>query len=563
MDFDCLANALFAIRTTPSRVTGRSPAESLMGRKLLSPLDMMLPHAVGDAVLARNFSALGPKWLGATVAGRQGKYVYVLRRGNDQLIRRYVDNVIKGHRTDLETDDLWLPSPQPPASPTPSSSSGDAPSQISSERPPVAPSRPQRQRRRPHYLSDYACHVNMEWSVQLPLSCSWLLPSPALAARFGDVLDIPFIKTSAEKVTADEVKIRGMELYAEPEDVTELLQFSWCPRSSRGWRVAHGWRLPRAKSVHNARPLPLAAHCGFLPSPWGTGIPSDSCAPTGHSQNSSYYSVWPFKYLTMPFSLRNAAQTFQRFVDETIASYMSTDVVDVLLASDSEEEHITLLQKFFQRFKAYGVCINPSKRMNGGSGSPDKVSAIRSFPTPTRAKQLRQFLGMISFYRLFLLNIAASVTLLEALVSPHCQQITLSKVSSRLSKPQGWLVKGHVTSAPKLFCSFSVNGGRFPRSHRRNLAARSKGQSKTVSFLLKATPPSPKKRELLDAQSAVRHFCSAIQGQRLIIYIDDKSLVHVFRNASQTLNDREILHLEFITCFTQSVMRTKMAKDVP
>ncbi|KFD66234.1 hypothetical protein M514_21521 [Trichuris suis] len=47
IDFDCcLANALFAIRATPSRVTGRSPAESLMGRRLLNPLDMMLPHTV-------------------------------------------------------------------------------------------------------------------------------------------------------------------------------------------------------------------------------------------------------------------------------------------------------------------------------------------------------------------------------------------------------------------------------------------------------------------------------------------------------------------------------------
>ncbi|KFD51924.1 LOW QUALITY PROTEIN: hypothetical protein M513_07253 [Trichuris suis] len=64
--------------------------------RLLSPLDMMLPHAaraefarfpfatqlrafeVGDAVLARNFSALGPKWLGATVAGRQEKYATLL-----------------------------------------------------------------------------------------------------------------------------------------------------------------------------------------------------------------------------------------------------------------------------------------------------------------------------------------------------------------------------------------------------------------------------------------------------------------------------------------------------
>ncbi|KFD58726.1 hypothetical protein M513_00419 [Trichuris suis] len=102
--------------------------------------------------MARNFSAGGPKWLRATVAGRQG-----LRRGNGQLIGRHVDHVIRSNRTEPETDDLWLPSPQPLASPTPDSSSGNAASQVCSERPPVVPSRPQRQRRRPHYLSDYIC----------------------------------------------------------------------------------------------------------------------------------------------------------------------------------------------------------------------------------------------------------------------------------------------------------------------------------------------------------------------------------------------------------------------
>ncbi|KFD58275.1 hypothetical protein M513_01038 [Trichuris suis] len=123
---------------------GRSPAESFMGRRLLSSLDMMLPRAVraeiarspfatqlrvfevGDTVLARNFSAGGPKWLRATVTGRQGKYVYVLRPGNGQLIRRHVDHVIRSNRTEPETDDLWLPSPQPLASPTSDSSSGNA-----------------------------------------------------------------------------------------------------------------------------------------------------------------------------------------------------------------------------------------------------------------------------------------------------------------------------------------------------------------------------------------------------------------------------------------------------
>ncbi|KFD66017.1 hypothetical protein M514_21840 [Trichuris suis] len=70
-----------------------------------------------------------------------------------------------------------------------------------------------------------------------------------------------------------------------------------------------------------------------------------------------------FEYLTMPFGLRNAAQTFQRFMDEVTRGLDDCFVYvdDILLASDSEDEHFALLQKLFQRFKAYGVRINPAK----------------------------------------------------------------------------------------------------------------------------------------------------------------------------------------------------------
>ncbi|KFD53316.1 hypothetical protein M513_05797 [Trichuris suis] len=88
IDFDCcLANALFAIRTTPSRVTGRSPAESLMGRRLLSPFDTMLPHAARAEIARSPFAAqLRVFEVGDTVLARSG-YEQLLpgAKGNSPL----------------------------------------------------------------------------------------------------------------------------------------------------------------------------------------------------------------------------------------------------------------------------------------------------------------------------------------------------------------------------------------------------------------------------------------------------------------------------------------------
>ena len=125
----------------------------------------------------------------------------------------------------------------------------------------------------------------------------------------------------------------------------------------------------------------------------------------------------------MTFGLRNAAQTFQRFIDEVVRGldfcYVYLD--DILVASKTAEEHREHLRKLFQRLQQFGVAINTTKCVFGESEVsflghhisakglaplPQKVKAIVSFPEPQDVKGLRRFLGMINFYHRFLPNIA-------------------------------------------------------------------------------------------------------------------------------------------------------------
>uniref|UniRef100_A0A5S6Q119 RT_RNaseH domain-containing protein n=1 Tax=Trichuris muris TaxID=70415 RepID=A0A5S6Q119_TRIMR len=68
-------------------------------------------------------------------------------------------------------------------------------------------------------------------------------------------------------------------------------------------------------------------------------------------------------------------------------------------------------------------------------------------------------------------------------------------------------------------------------------------------------------KELLAAYAAVRHFRSSIEGRHLTIYTDHKP-VHAFRNASQSLNDREIRHLEFITTLVTDVRHFRGTENI-
>jgi len=76
-----------------------------------------------------------------------------------------------------------------------------------------------------------------------------------------------------------------------------------------------------------------------------------------------------FEYPYMSFGLRNAAQTFQRFIDEVIRGldFCYAYIDDILVASKSEEEHLQHLRILFNRLQEYGVVINPMKCIFGQS----------------------------------------------------------------------------------------------------------------------------------------------------------------------------------------------------
>jgi hypothetical protein len=70
-----------------------------------------------------------------------------------------------------------------------------------------------------------------------------------------------------------------------------------------------------------------------------------------------------FEYLFMPFSLRNAAQTFQHFMDRLFKHlhFLFTYLEDNIIASSTLEEHYDDLRQFITILQENNLQINPSK----------------------------------------------------------------------------------------------------------------------------------------------------------------------------------------------------------
>lgn len=144
-----------------------------------------------------------------------------------------------------------------------------------------------------------------------------------------------------------------------------------------------------------------------------------------------------FEFPRMTFGLCNAAQTYQRFMDNVVlkgiehitdgktdidggaSSQLFCYIDDILIASEDQSEHKKHLEMVFKRFEEFGLTINLAKcsfaqtqieflgyhvSSVGIRPLDDKVKAISDFPRPETVEQMRRFLGMINFYRLHLPN---------------------------------------------------------------------------------------------------------------------------------------------------------------
>ena len=147
-----------------------------------------------------------------------------------------------------------------------------------------------------------------------------------------------------------------------------------------------------------------------------------------------------FEYLMMPFGLRNAGATFQRFMDSIFSDVegVSTYMDDILVVGETTIEHDERLSKVYSLLKKFNLPVNLEKchirkqsvqflghslTADGVSPLQNKVKAISEFPRPTNQKELRRFVGMINFYHQLIPNCSHLTSPLTSLLTSKSAEI--------------------------------------------------------------------------------------------------------------------------------------------
>ena len=293
-----------------------------------------------------------------------------------------------------------------------------------------------------------------------------------------------------------------------------------------------------------------------------------------------------FEFVHMPFSLWNAAQTFQRFMDEVFhgPSFTFTYIDDVLIASSSPEEHLQHLQTVFDRLAKYGIFINPNKCLfgvteldflghhvssQGITPLPDKVKAVQDFPLPNSQSKLRQFIGLVNFYHRFLPHCAELMLPLHALLNsdkPKSQTITWNDTAlAAFYTPKDALTTATLLSYPQpdspsclVTDASNVSVGAVLQQH---------VKGNPISFFSKKLTPTQARystfdRELLAVYLSIHHFRHFLEVRHFHVFTDHKPPTHALHTHLDRHSLRQACQLDFISQFTSSIHHIKGLDNV-
>lgn len=258
-----------------------------------------------------------------------------------------------------------------------------------------------------------------------------------------------------------------------------------------------------------------------------------------------------FEFKRMPFGLSNAGSELQRLVDRLFSHQFGERVFtyldDLLIATDSFDDHVRVLTKVLDALKDAGLTINLDKcdfckselkylgyiiNSEGLKTDPQKLNCIENFPVPTSAKQLRGFIGLCSYYRRFVKNFSSIIAPMTSLLSKRKgkDQIEWNAEAQQAFES----LKLALTTAPVLACpdfthpftlhcdASSVGIGSVLTQTFNNIehpvAFHSRLLSKTERNY------STTERELLAVVDSINHFRPYLEGTRFTVITDHMSL---------------------------------------
>ena len=145
-----------------------------------------------------------------------------------------------------------------------------------------------------------------------------------------------------------------------------------------------------------------------------------------------------YEYLKVPFGLAQAPSSFQKLMNKVLdgLKFSFAYLDDIIIFSKTAEDHLKHIQIIINRLRAAQLKLKKSKcsffkkklyylghllTTEGIKPQNEKVKAIHEMKPPTTPKGVREFLGMVGYYRKFINRFADAARPLTKLTRKNCK----------------------------------------------------------------------------------------------------------------------------------------------
>ena len=259
-----------------------------------------------------------------------------------------------------------------------------------------------------------------------------------------------------------------------------------------------------------------------------------------------------FESLVMMFGLCNALATFQTFMDTELADLIDTGHVvvyldDILIFAHTIYEVIKYTHMVLQCLLDLDLYLQPAKCSFNQTSieylgliisegelrmDPVKLKVVSSWPTPTKVKNIQEFLGFCKFYRRFIKNYSTLARPLFDLMKKDMLFLWGTAQAEAFAALQNALTTSLVLLLPDYNRPFTLITDASDYATGAILEQDNAfGWSHPVSYYLKSLQPAERNyeihdKELLAIVQALKHFCHYLQGNvhQTKIFLDHANL---------------------------------------